>query len=302
MERIRQENLVSVIIPTYNRQKKVVRALHSVLAQTHRDIEVIVSDDGSTDDTPRIMKECIAQHGPKIRYVRSEINRGVSAARNRGIELAQGEFIAFLDSDDGWEPQKIEMELKVARELGPDAFVFCAFRLCEATGEKTLELWPTYPDEGPCFLIPKENPLEKPIPPPGAWFISRSFIEKVGLFDEEMRTFEDAEFAYRIYAAGFKGYFIKDHLVRCHSDGDASSNLSVMSKETMRAKEHMVKKYSGRLTGKLIAQIYNSLSKDYLFFKDRKMASFSAWRAFLAYPIKLDYFGKVLRAWFLIKK
>ncbi len=101
---------VSVVIPTYNRALYIDRALRSVLAQTYTDLEVIVVDDGSTDDTPGRV-QALAQADSRIRYVRHETNQGAQAARNTGIQAAQGNYIAFLDSDDEWLPHKLEQQM-----------------------------------------------------------------------------------------------------------------------------------------------------------------------------------------------
>src|SRR5262245_47409787 len=94
--------LVSVLVPTYNRSKLVRRAVESALAQSYRRLEVLVVDDGSSDDT----RQVIEGMDPRVRYIR-QANAGVSAARNRGIAEARGEFVAFLDSDDEWLPWKL---------------------------------------------------------------------------------------------------------------------------------------------------------------------------------------------------
>lgn len=109
------EQLVSVIIPTYNRASKCVEAVQSVLAQTHRQVEVLVIDDGSTDDTESRLS---AMDG-RIRYLRQE-NAGVSAARNRGLVEARGAYVAFLDSDDRWMPWKLEAQLNILTQF-PEA-------------------------------------------------------------------------------------------------------------------------------------------------------------------------------------
>jgi glycosyltransferase involved in cell wall biosynthesis len=114
--RDRNENpKVSVVIPTYNRADKVRKGIESVLAQTVTDLEVIVVDDGSLDETGKILAETF---GDRIRY-HAQANQGVSAARNRGITEARGEWIAFLDSDDLWEKDKIEWQLKAVQQFGP---------------------------------------------------------------------------------------------------------------------------------------------------------------------------------------
>lgn len=100
--------LVSVIVPTFNRAALCKRAVESVLAQTYRNLEVIVVDDGSVDDT----REMLAGFDERVRYLWQQ-NAGVSAARNLGIESAQGEFLAFLDSDDSWLPWKLEAQLAI---------------------------------------------------------------------------------------------------------------------------------------------------------------------------------------------
>ena len=106
---------VSVIIPTYNRAHLLPRALESVLAQTFEDLEVLVVDDGSTDGTEAV----VTGYDDRVRYLRQPQNAGVSAARNRGLREARGEFVAFLDSDDEWFPEKLARQVERFREL-PD--------------------------------------------------------------------------------------------------------------------------------------------------------------------------------------
>lgn len=98
---------VSVVIPTFNCDRFIRRTVDSALAQTYRDFEVIVVDDGSTDGTRSIM----AEFGPAVRYL-FQSNQGASAARNRAIESASGEFIAYLDADDLWSPDKLARQVE----------------------------------------------------------------------------------------------------------------------------------------------------------------------------------------------
>lgn len=104
---------VSVVIPSYNRAVEVPRAIESALSQTSSDLEVIVVDDGSSDGTGKILAE---RFGDRIRYY-AQVNQGASVARNRGIAEARGEWIAFLDSDDLWERDKIERQLKALEQF-----------------------------------------------------------------------------------------------------------------------------------------------------------------------------------------
>lgn len=106
---------VSVVIPTYNRAANVQNGIKSVLAQTFSDLEIIVVDDGSSDDTGKTLREVF---GERIRY-HYQPNQGASVARNRGVEVARGEWIAFLDSDDLWEREKLEWQFRALEQFGP---------------------------------------------------------------------------------------------------------------------------------------------------------------------------------------
>src|SRR4051794_5813716 len=98
---------VSVVIPTYNYARFIERALVSVLGQTHRPAEVLVIDDGSTDETATV----VDRYATRVRYLRQE-NSGVSAARNAGVESSTGDLVAFLDADDEWVPNKLELQVE----------------------------------------------------------------------------------------------------------------------------------------------------------------------------------------------
>jgi len=102
---------ISVVIPVYNREQTIGRAIDSVLAQERLPEEIIVVDDGSTDNTPEILDSYLT----KIQVVRQD-NKGVSASRNRGIELAKGKWIAFLDSDDEWLPDKLQKQMTYIKQ------------------------------------------------------------------------------------------------------------------------------------------------------------------------------------------
>ena len=114
--------MVSVIVPTFNRKKTIIRAINSILNQTYIDVEIIVVDDCSTDDTQKVVNSL---NSNKIKYVKHDKNRGACAARNTGIKLAKGEYIAFLDSDDEWLPEKLEKQINFLKSNDAD-IVFCS--------------------------------------------------------------------------------------------------------------------------------------------------------------------------------
>lgn len=103
--------LVSIIVPTYNRARLLPLAVESALRQTYRALEVVVVDDGSVDETPAVV-EALYRGDARVRYYR-QVNRGVSAARNRALAEARGSFIAFLDSDDVWQPWKLDLQMQL---------------------------------------------------------------------------------------------------------------------------------------------------------------------------------------------
>ena len=102
-----EKKLITVIIPTYNRKKKLLECISSILEQTYEHIEVLVVDDASTDGTEELFQR---KTDPRLRYIRYETNRGACYARNCGAALAKGELLAFQDSDDLWHPKKLEKQ------------------------------------------------------------------------------------------------------------------------------------------------------------------------------------------------
>lgn len=112
----RAPGLVSVIIPTYDRERRLARAIASVTAQSHAAWELIVVDDASTDGTAEMVR---ALGDPRIRLIRHDRNAGVATARNTGMKAARGDFIAFLDSDDTWRPDKLKLQLDLLHRRGP---------------------------------------------------------------------------------------------------------------------------------------------------------------------------------------
>lgn len=130
--------LISVIIPTYNRSSQLVVAVKSVLAQTHQNLEVLVCDDCSSDDSLDRIKE-IALVDKRVRVIALNSNSGRPAVpRNQGIDMAQGELLAFLDSDDKWQPEKLARQLEMLQSSGLKA---CSTNAAGNSGSQLLE-WP----------------------------------------------------------------------------------------------------------------------------------------------------------------
>jgi teichuronic acid biosynthesis glycosyltransferase TuaG len=116
------DKLISIVMPAYNSEKYIEDAINSVLAQTYKGWELLVLDDGSTDGTKQIV-ENICKMNSRVKYIKNKKNLGVSATRNKGVKLSNGEWIAFLDSDDMWEPSKLQKQIDFCTKNVAD-FVF----------------------------------------------------------------------------------------------------------------------------------------------------------------------------------
>lgn len=123
--------LVTVVIPVFNGARTLRQSVHSVLDQTCRDLELVVVDDGSTDETAHIVEELAGQDG-RVRLVRRQRSGGPAAARNTGIASGTGRFIAFCDADDLWLPSKLERQLDLAESSGA-ALVYCGYHRVDAS-------------------------------------------------------------------------------------------------------------------------------------------------------------------------
>lgn len=179
---------VSVIIPTYNRASLLPRALESVFNQTFRDFELIVVDDGSTDATPDVLK----RFNGKIKYIRQE-NQGTAAARNRGIQESQGEYIAFLDSDDYWVPEKLEEQVKVLDAHKNIGIVYARMPIINEKGERVGTKPAGVSGKNFKELIEYWGDL-----PNSTVMTRRECFDKAGLFDTSLETMQDIDMWLRI--------------------------------------------------------------------------------------------------------
>lgn len=182
---------VSVIVPTYNYADFLPEALRSVLAQTFTDYEVIIVDDGSTDSTSQVIKPFLAD--TRVRYIYQR-NKGQSAARNTGIRHATGEFVAFLDADDIWLPEKLEKQVPLFDLNGTIALVYCKGEYIDLTGRPLPDLeWPLNAD-----ATYKDYLYANWIGTPSAVIVKKRIFDTVGFFDENLKGLEDMDMWLRI--------------------------------------------------------------------------------------------------------
>lgn len=202
--------LVSVIIPTYNRMGTLERSVYSVLNQTYTNLELLIIDDGSDDGTEAYIK-AIGDH--RIRYYRNEHNIGPSASRNRGAALAEGSLLAFQDSDDEWRPDKLQILMEAMRQTEGDVAVVY-HEMQEADGEKALipsKEIPLAKKTGDIF----EYMLLYPLIGIPASLIKKSCFDECGGFCEKLKSLEDYEFFLRL-AENYRILFVEEPLIKIY--------------------------------------------------------------------------------------
>lgn len=225
--------MVSVIIPSYNREDTIERSVRSVLAQTYSDLEVIVVDDCSTDNTENVVR---AIDDNRVRYHCLEKNSGACAARNKGISLAKGDIIAFQDSDDEWRPTKLEKQLAVMEQTKADV-CFCQTRDYD------------YPDDHP-ILVPQNiggtglvtyKILYDKVPVGTQTIVAKKYVFDKFTFDLNMKKAQDVEWTFR---AGriFKFAYVDEPLVNRYLQGNSITMGGY--KKSLEAHSYILRKYA----------------------------------------------------------
>jgi len=207
---------VSIIMPTYNRGHLLGRAIQSVLAQTYQDFELIIVDDGSTDETEKLVKSFNSE---MIRYIRHRENKGPSAARNTGIRSAKGDYIAFQDSDDEWMPEKLEKQIRAFETASPAVGIVHTGRYRIINGKKDyapLTKW--IPKDGDVFSsLLKVCFVSTPVA-----LVKRECFERAGMFDERFPPIEDWELFLRM-SRYYQFKYINEPLVVKYRQPDSIS-------------------------------------------------------------------------------
>ncbi|MDG5814245.1 glycosyltransferase family A protein [Chitinispirillales bacterium ANBcel5] len=206
---------ISVIIPVYNRAKLISRAVDSVLKQSYKDFELIVVDDGSSDDTLKQLRDY-----KSVTVLSLDTNSGVSAARNFGVAHSCGEWIAFLDSDDEWKPEKLKEQLEWS-DQHKSCTIFQSQELWVRKGVRVNPPRSHLKRDGDLFGVS----LHRCMISPSCVMIKRTLFDAHGGFDETLRACEDYDLWLRIALKEKVGLVNKVHLVRYggHSDQLSSS-------------------------------------------------------------------------------
>lgn len=210
---------MSIILPTYNRKHCIKRALDSVLNQTYKDFELILVDDGSTDGTEEYIS---SMQEPRIRYIYNEENVGTSEARNIGIRAANGEYIAFQDSDTVWKDNKLEkqvaymdgLESEVGMIYSPYKRIYSDFSIIYPSLDVPIE-------EKSGHILPFL--LEHPLADTPTMLIRKNVLTRLDGFDSSMKALVDYELSIRI-ASEYEVGIIDEVLVLSYNEKDSISN------------------------------------------------------------------------------
>jgi glycosyltransferase involved in cell wall biosynthesis len=279
---------VSVVIPVYNRSTELRRAVRSVLAQTYVDLELIVVDDASTDDIAGALEDVA---DPRLRLIRKPVNQGAASARNTGIQAATGHWVAFLDSDDEWLPNKLERQ--IGRLAGrPNGARICTsgyvilhaqerrrareFRPADWHGTARQLVWG-------CNLSPGSTLIAE-----------RACFEEIGLFDVALRRFEDWDWLLR-YLRRYPIAIEPEVLARINKDSMPSHSSVLGSLELMRAKhQQALAAQSWRLGRKFRSSLLVEEAAAAFYARRYLHTTTLLARALLAYPFRNGAFYVML--------
>lgn len=271
---------VSVIIPIFNGEKFISEAIESVFNQTFKDYEIIVVNDGSTDNTNEIIKK----YDSKLRYFQHENNKGPNAARNTGIMNSSGPYIAFLDSDDVWLENKLERQMELMSATTDLGLVGCGFYKIDGSRNIISKV------EGIQYKSKKlllEELMIRNVPCGGASgvVILRKCFENIGLFDESLKGSEDRDMWLRI-ARHYNVEFLKDPLVkiRVHKD-NSSKNTHMMKCNQKKFIKLNLRNASWLLKQKAYSYIYLDAAREYYLANKHFFSFLNACTAISKYPL-----------------
>ncbi len=283
---------VSVIIPCFNYGAYLPRAVTSIINQTWKDWEILIVNDGSTDNTDAIVGTLPVDHYP-IRYIGRRENRGPSYTRNEGMNAAEGQFLAFLDADDEWYPEKLERQIRLFQDDSSLGLVAAGVHLIdENKGIERRYLPSRFPDRK---TLVRSMLMKNVIPATSSVVIRKRCIDDLGGFDEDLRFAEDWDLWLRI-ASKYGVNFIHEPLIRFY---EHPNNVSRDILKMSEGRKVVIKRHSPRLLREGLVRridVFRALSYCYLGnargfqnlgIKRGKMFSNSL-KAILLYPAKCD--------------
>ncbi len=231
---------VSVIVPAYNSEAWIKRAVQSVLSQTITDIEIIVIDDCSNDRTGEVIQQI---DDPRIKYICSQKNEGAGGARNRGIQMARGEYLAFIDSDDEWMPTKLQRQLELLSSLAESWGVCHTGCIIVKDGQRSITQLPKEQFSGWAlnhYLHNRFGFLN-----PSTLLVRRAVIEDVGLFDVRLLRGQDYDWFLRVFQK-YQLALVSESLAVIHL-----STTKCLSEKVVPARQLIIDKHQAMICREL---------------------------------------------------
>ncbi len=276
-----------MILPTYNRSETIGRAIQSVLSQTYNNLELIIIDDGSTDNTSEIISRQFDKKN--IRYYWQE-NKGASAARNYGLKLAQGKYIAFQDSDDEWLSNKLDSQVDIMELCDENTAV------CYSNMNRIDELGQKYIWQSPVVfrgVVISELSLDYQVFGIGMQtsLVRKKCIDNIGMFDETLPRFIDLDWFTRL-AEQYDFCFIQKPLVNYYETVGITSNL----KSLIKAREVLLEKHANIFDENKLFYLAQQVRIAEAYWKDgqTKVARSIAFNAITLTPFKLLFVVKLV--------
>lgn len=248
---------VSIVIPTYNRTEYLKKAIKSAIDQTYEEIEIIVVDDNKNKPEIREWVEALMKEFPQVVYIQNDKNLGGGSNRNRGIEKANGEFIAFLDDDDYFEPDKIRMQMECYQSHSEDnvGLIYCYARSISVSG-KTLGSYENNHEGRPIF-----EHMMNCLAGTSLWFVPKKVLIDVGMF-ENVPSKQDSITLLKILGAGYSVYRVPQILVNYLEDNAGKiSGTGEKNIEGLILYRTWARKYYEELMNIQIDQVEYSFSK-----------------------------------------
>lgn len=269
-------DLVSIIIPTFNRKDTILKSLQSILNQTHKNIEVIIVDDGSTDETYRLFEK---QTDKRINFYRYEKNQGACYARNYGFSKSNGVYIAFHDSDDEWVPSKLEEQLHELKKNNYD-FIFCGMTRIKGNNKYYFPMTKFNENGDVLHQQLMQNHISTQ-----TMLMKREVLEKVN-FDITFKRFQDWDFSLQVILNNFKIGYLEEPLVI----SEVQKNSISANIKTSLAYEHLYEKYKDLYNNnkELLAVINANIASGYRHIDKKKC------RQYLKKSLKGKFNMKVL--------
>jgi glycosyltransferase involved in cell wall biosynthesis len=287
-------DLVSVIIPTYERSHILDRSIKSVLNQSYENLELIIVDDGSKDSILDLVSEI---KDSRMRSIRLPENKGAAAARNAGIKISNGDFIAFLDSDDEWLPDKLQLSLDIFKnnDNGNIGLVYTNGWLVKENQKNSY-----FENLNPSRFIYTDDerklnifPTSIVSPGPPFWMLPKKIVSRIGFFDERMRNWEDVDFFVRV-ANSYDIYFLNIPLAVIY---EQEQSLGTINFDVIKSRQIYLEKHKKQMS-KDKQNLYvftKKMGKDLLILGDKKSARKYFLHTLKIKPYKIEILAKIFK-------